>query len=45
MKGVAEEVLRNAECTVLLVGGKRTPDDPMLSKPVSSTRKAEGHSS
>ena len=42
---VAQEVLRNAECTVLLVGGKRTPDDPMLSNPVSSNRKAEGKSS
>src|SRR4028119_668053 len=42
---VAQEVLRNAECTVLLVGGKRSPDDPMLSEPVSSDRKAEGQSS
>ena len=42
---VTQEVLRNAECTVLLVGGKRSPDDPMLSKPVSSDRKAEGQSS
>lgn len=42
---VTQEVLRNAECTVLLVGGKRSPDDPMLSKPGSSVRKAEGQSS
>jgi nucleotide-binding universal stress UspA family protein len=42
---VTQEVLRNAECTVLLVGGKRSPDDPMLSKVVSSDRKAEGQSS
>lgn len=31
---VAQEVLRHAECTVLLVGGKLSPDDPMLSEPV-----------
>jgi nucleotide-binding universal stress UspA family protein len=31
---VAQEVLRNAECTVLLVGGKRAPDDPMLPEQV-----------
>ena len=28
---VAREVLRQADRTVLLVGGKRSPDDPMLS--------------
>ena len=42
---VAQEVLRNAECTVLLVGGKRTPDDPMLSEPVRTDLKVEGQSS
>jgi nucleotide-binding universal stress UspA family protein len=31
---VAQEVLRNAKRTVLLVGGQRSPDDPMLSEPV-----------
>jgi nucleotide-binding universal stress UspA family protein len=38
---VAQEVLRNAECTVLLVGGKRTPDDPMLSEPARPDLRAE----
>lgn len=42
---VAQEVLRAAECTVLLVGGKRSPDDPMLSEPVRPDLKAEGQSS
>jgi hypothetical protein len=28
---VAQEVLRRADRTVLLVGGHRSPDDPMLS--------------
>lgn len=42
---VAQEVLRNAERTVLLVGGKRSPDDPMLSEPVRLDLEAEGHSS
>jgi nucleotide-binding universal stress UspA family protein len=42
---VAQEVLRDAECTVLLVGGKRSPDDPMLSEPVRPDLKAEGQSS
>jgi nucleotide-binding universal stress UspA family protein len=42
---VAQELLRNAECTVLLVGGKRSPDDPMLSEPVRPDLKAEGQSS
>jgi nucleotide-binding universal stress UspA family protein len=31
---VAQEVLGNAECTVLLVVRKRSPNDPMLSEPV-----------
>jgi len=38
---VAQEVLRNAECTVLLVGGKRSPDDPMLSEPVHPNLRTE----
>ena len=42
---VAQEVLRNAECTVLLVGGKRSPDDPMLSEPLRPDLEAEGQSS
>jgi nucleotide-binding universal stress UspA family protein len=42
---VAQEVLRNAECTVLLVGGKLSPDDPMLSKPVRPDLGAEDQSS
>src|SRR3990170_2350586 len=42
---VAQGVLRNAECTVLLVGGKRTPDDPMLSEPVRPNLRAEDQSS
>jgi nucleotide-binding universal stress UspA family protein len=42
---VAQEVLRNTECTVLLVGGKRSPDDPMLSEPVRSDLRAEDQSS
>jgi nucleotide-binding universal stress UspA family protein len=42
---VAQEVLRNAECTVLLVGGKRSPDDPMLSEPVRPDLSAEGQGS
>jgi nucleotide-binding universal stress UspA family protein len=42
---VAQEVLRNAECTVLLVGGKRTPDDPMLSEAVRPDLRAEDQSS
>ena len=31
---IAQEVLRNAKRTVLLVGGQRSPEDPMLSEPV-----------
>jgi hypothetical protein len=42
---VAQEVLRDAECTVLLVGGKRSPDDPMLSETVHPDLSAEGQSS
>jgi nucleotide-binding universal stress UspA family protein len=42
---VAQEVLRNAERTVLLVGGKRSPDDPMLSEPVRPDLGAEDRSS
>ena len=30
----AQEVLRKAKCTMLLVGGQRSPDDPMLREPV-----------
>ena len=41
----AQQVLRDAECTVLLVGGKRSPDDPMLSEPVHPDFSAEGQSS
>ena len=37
---VAQEVLRLADRTVLLVGGKRSPDDPMLS-PRSSRQNPE----
>ncbi len=42
---VAQEVLRNAKRTVLLVGGQRSPDDPMLSEPVSPDPRAEDQSS
>jgi nucleotide-binding universal stress UspA family protein len=42
---VAQEVLRNAERTVLLVGGQRSPDDPMLSEPVRPDLRAEDQSS
>ena len=42
---VAQEVLRNAERTVLLVGGQRSSDDPMLSEPVRPDPRAEDHSS
>jgi nucleotide-binding universal stress UspA family protein len=42
---VAQEVLRNAERTVLLVGGQRSPDDPMLSEPVRLDLGAEDQSS
>ncbi len=42
---VAQEVLRNAERTVLLVGGKRSPDDPMLSEPVRPDLGAEDQTS
>lgn len=42
---VAQEVLRNTECTVLLVGGKRSPDDSMLSEPVRPDLSAEDQSS
>jgi nucleotide-binding universal stress UspA family protein len=42
---VAQEVLRNAERTVLLVGGKLSPDDPMLSEPVRPDLGAEDQSS
>jgi hypothetical protein len=38
---VAQEVLRNAERTVLLVGGQRSPDDPMLSEPVRPDLRSE----
>jgi len=38
---VAQEVLRNAERTVLLVGGQRSPDDPMLSEPVRPDARSE----
>ena len=34
---VAQEVLRRADRTVLLVGGHRSPDDPMLSRPSERT--------
>ncbi len=43
---VAQEVLRQADRTVLLVGGKRSPDDPMLSprfgRPDPEVAPAEG---
>jgi nucleotide-binding universal stress UspA family protein len=42
---VAQEVLRNAKRTVLLVGGQRSPDDPMLSEPVRPDPRAEDQSS
>jgi nucleotide-binding universal stress UspA family protein len=42
---VAQEVLRNAERTVLLVGGQMSPDDPMLSEPVRPDLRAEDQSS
>jgi nucleotide-binding universal stress UspA family protein len=42
---VAQEVLRNAERTVLLVGGQRSPDDPMLSEPVHPDLRSEDQSS
>ncbi len=42
---VAQEVLRNAERTVLLVGGNLSPDDPMLSESVRSDLGAEDPSS
>ena len=38
---VAQEVLRNAKRTVLLVGGQRSPDDPMLSEPVRPELRSE----
>ncbi|MDQ3968209.1 MAG: universal stress protein [Thermoproteota archaeon] len=37
----AQEVLRNAKRTVLLVGGQRSPDDPMLSEPVRPDLRSE----
>ena len=37
----AQEVLRKAKCTVLLVGGQRSPDDPMLREPVRPDLKSE----
>ena len=37
----AQEVLRKAKCTVLLVGGQRSPDDPMLHEPVRPDLKSE----
>ena len=43
--GVAQEVLRNAKRTVLLVGGHRSPDDPMLSEPVRPELRSEDQSS
>ncbi len=42
---VAQEVLRNAERTVLLVGGQRSPDDPMPSEPVRPDLRSEDQSS
>ncbi len=42
---VAQEVLRNAKRTVLLVGGQRSPDDPMLSEPVRPDLGTEDQSS
>ena len=42
---VAQEVLRNAKRTVLLVGGQRSPDDPMLSEPVRPDLSSEDQSS
>jgi nucleotide-binding universal stress UspA family protein len=39
--GVAQEVLRNAKRTVLMVGGQRSPDDPMLSEPVRPNLRSE----
>ena len=42
---VAQEVLRNAKRTVLLVGGQRSPDDPMLSEPVRPELRSEDQSS
>src|SRR5215204_6923268 len=42
---VAQEVLRNAVRTVLLVGGQRLPADPMLSEPVRLDLGAEDPSS
>jgi nucleotide-binding universal stress UspA family protein len=42
---VAQEVLRNAKRTVLLVGGQRSPDDPMLSEPVRPELSSEDQSS
>ena len=42
---VAQEVLRNAKRTVLLVGGQRSPDDPMLSEPVRPEHRSEDQSS
>ncbi len=38
---VAQEVLRNAERTVLLVGGQRSSDDPVLSEPVRPDLRSE----
>jgi nucleotide-binding universal stress UspA family protein len=38
---VAQEVLRNAKRTVLLVGGQRSPDNPMLSEPVRPDARSE----
>ena len=38
---VAQEVLRNAERTVLLVGGQGSRDDPMLSEPVRPDVRSE----
>jgi hypothetical protein len=34
---VAQEVLKHADRTVLLVGGRRSPDDPMLSPPIRAS--------
>ncbi len=43
---VAQEVLKHADRTVLLVGGRRSPDDPMLSprfgRPDPEVAPAEG---
>ena len=42
---VAQEVLRNAKRTVLLVGGQRSPEDLMLSEPVRPDVRSEDQQS